>query len=78
MPVVTIGDGTALVVINPISAFLSPTFGVNSFFLPFVSVVNGSTTNPFVTAPSYTASPFTTQYVNASTFAVDSLQLDFI
>lgn len=59
--------------------FQPATFPVNGpNVLPFVSVANGNTTVPFAVNPSNQQSPFTTQAVNASTFAIDSLQIDFI
>lgn len=78
MPVTTLSDGTSLVVINPLSLYLSQVFTANSNYLPFVNVAAGSSTLPFAAAPTFTASPFSSQYNNVSTFGLDSLQLEFI
>lgn len=78
MPVTILSDGTGLVTIHPIDAFNPSTFVVNGFTLPFVSVASGSSTTPFVTAPTSAFTPFNSQYVNAVTYAVDSVQVDFI
>lgn len=71
-------DGTALCVINPSSIFNSSAFIANQNYLPFVSVASGSTEFPFNVGPAFTATAFNTQAANASTFAIDSLQIDFI
>lgn len=59
-------------------AYSNATWGVNQNWLPFVSVANGSSTLPFAVAPYSLQSPFYNQRVNATTFAIDSLQIDFI
>lgn len=53
-----------------------PVNGTN--ILPFVSVASGNTTLPFAVNPSNQQTPFNTQIGNATTFAIDSLQIDFI
>jgi len=73
-----LGDGTALIIINPINLFGPQSFSAANLYLPFVSVANGSTTLPFVTTPTYTSTPFSTQYASVSTYALDSLIIDFI
>lgn len=79
MPVTTIGDGTALVTVIPNTAYQPAGFPVNGTnYLPFVSVANGNTTLPFAVNPANQQSPFATQAVNAVTFGIDSLQIDFI
>lgn len=78
MPITTLSDGTALVTIVPASAFAIPTFTANSNYLPFVSVAASSTTNPFLTVPAFSTSPFSGQVQNQTGFAIDSLQLDFV
>lgn len=72
MPVTTLADGTALVVINPTCPFVPAIYAANGKYLPFVSVAAGSTLNPFVTTPSFTASPFISQAGNTSTYGLDS------
>lgn len=59
-------------------AYNNPVWAVNQTWLPFVSVSNGSSTLPFAVAPHNMQSPFYNQRVNATTFAIDSLQIDFI
>lgn len=78
VPVTTLADGTALVTIIPEYCVNGSTIS-NSFSLPPVSVASASTTNPFAAIPSYDAAgPFNAQLANMSTFAVDSVQIDFI
>lgn len=70
-------DGTALLTIAPSFAFVAPTFTVNGTYLPFASVAVGTTSNPFVSTPTaYTA--FNSQNGSVSTFAIDSVQIDFV
>lgn len=57
---------------------MAPTWVANQAWLPFVSVASGSTSNPFAVSPSTMISPFYNQIGNAMTFALDSLQIDFI
>lgn len=80
MPVLTLTDGTALATICPITMFYSPIISVNSKYLPFVNVSNGSSTLPFLTlspAP-YAQAPFSTQTPNVIEYGVDAIQIDFI
>lgn len=47
--------------------------------MPFCTIAAGSTTNPFATAPLYSAAgPFQTQISNMVTYAVDACSVDFI
>lgn len=83
MPITTLAglapnSGTAMCVISPYNCFNLKDFAVNGNYLPFVSVAAGSTQNPFATTPTFTSSPFNSQRANTSTFAIDSLQIDFI
>lgn len=75
MQVKTIGDGTGLVTIVP-NCLFSP-MASGTVVLPFVSVANSNTTLPFAVAATM-HSPFLTQAPNAMTYALDSLQIDFI
>lgn len=50
----------------------------NGDYLPFVSVAAGNTTFPFAAVPTYTNTAFSTQATNTSTFALDSLSVDYI
>jgi len=44
-----------------------------------VTVAAGSTINPFAAAPNFgSISPFNSQTVNVSTYAIDAVTLDFI
>lgn len=70
--------GTAMCIINPFSCFNTATFSANDNYLPFVTVSSGSTQNPFAANPTFTASPFHSQAPNTATFAIDSLQIDFV
>jgi hypothetical protein len=78
MPVTTLADGTAIAIIVPYFAF-NAGWAVNNNVLPFSSVASGSSTFPYAAAPSYNAvGPFNTQIGNAITYAIDSVQVDFI
>lgn len=59
-------------------AYNNASWANNQNWLPFVSVSNGSSTLPFAVAPHSMQSPFANQKVNATTFAIDSVQIDFI
>lgn len=63
----------------PNSAFWPPPYVTNDSRLPFVSVSVGSSTTPFVAIPTASIQiPFSTQAANVVTYAIDSVQLDFI
>lgn len=80
VPVTSISDGTALVMIVPLCAPCSAYDNQANFpRMPFISVAAGSTNNPFATAPSYSPNgPFASQSANIMTYAIDSVQIDFI
>lgn len=67
-----------MITIIPNMAYNNASWVANQGFLPFVSVSSGSTTLPFAVAPFNMQSPFANQRVNATTFAIDSVQIDFI
>lgn len=71
-------DGTSLVTIIPNYAFYSNLFVANGPYLPFISVSTASSTVPFAVAPAFTGSPFNSQFNNTSTYAIDSVQIDFL
>lgn len=71
-------DGTAIVVISPSDVMNNPAFQQNNDYLPFVTVSAGNTTFPFAANPSYSNTAFNTQANNTSTFALDSLSIDYI
>jgi hypothetical protein len=77
IPITTLADGTALLTICPLYSLTDAIFVTNGTFLPFASVAVGSTTTPYVASPA-AYSPFATQRANIMTFAVDSVQVDFI
>lgn len=78
VPVSTLADGTALVTIIP-DYCVNSSFLIDSYYLPSVSVAAGSTTNPFAATPTYNGiGPFFAQQANMSTYAIDSVQIDFI
>lgn len=78
MPITSLADGTAIAIISPYSAFAGP-YAVNTALLPFLTIAAGSSTNPYAAAPNYGASsPLNAQSVNAMTFGVDAIMLDFI
>lgn len=79
VPVSILSDGTACVVIAPNSLFTNNTYTAGtSSFVPFVSVSGSSSTAPFLTIPTNAQSPFYTQAANISTYALDSLKLDYV
>lgn len=71
-------DGTAIAIIQPYSCFLSG-YAANNNFLPFITVANGSTDNPYAAIPTYApVGPFNTQQGNAITFQVDACTIDYM
>lgn len=78
-PVTTLADGTAMVVVIPIFATSPGIAPANSLVLPFFSSVIGSTTYPFAVGPGNPSQgPFFANIASMSTFAVDSVSIDFI
>ena len=78
IPVTTLVDGTALIIICPNSA-TAPVFTANSYTLPFVSVCSGSSSFPFAAVPTYgVAGPFANLASSFQNFAIDTLVIDFI
>jgi hypothetical protein len=61
-----------------LAAFNPALFVSGGRYLPFVSVASGSTDVPFLNVPTYTNSPFSSQSGNATGYALDSLQIEFI
>lgn len=78
IPITTLVDGTALLTVCPTTAFYTPTIVANSAYIPFASVALGSSTNPFVAIPTATFAPFFSQASSVITYAIDSVQIDFI
>jgi len=62
----------------PESCFAAAAFYANTPALPFISIASGNTTFPFAAAPTFVSSAFNSQYANTISFAIDSLQIDFI
>ncbi len=58
--------------------FETDVYTANSNLLPFASVCGGATPTPFSIAPYSTYSPFKSQRDSVMTYALDSLQIDFI
>lgn len=77
-PLLTLADGTAICIVVP-DTCVNGGYGVNSQILPTVSVASGSSTLPFAAAPSYApAGPFNASLSQMSSYAVDSVSIDFI
>jgi hypothetical protein len=78
VPVTTLADGTAIVVITP-SSGLYGGYNLNGQYLPFVQVANTTSQFPFVGAGTYTyPGPFNSQFPSTVEFGVDAVFLDFI
>jgi hypothetical protein len=78
IPVVSLTDGTAIVIICP-DMCTAGAYTSNFGQPPFVTVAAGSSTLPYAAVPSYGASaPFAGYTNQMSSFAVDSVQLDYL
>lgn len=78
IPVTTLVDGTALIVICP-NYVTAPVFTADASTLPFVSVCSGSSSFPFAAVPTYGApGPFANLAASFQNFAIDTLVVDFI
>lgn len=78
VPITTLSDGTALLTVMPIYAFVT-NFFPNSNFLPLATVAAGSTTLPFAAAPSYsTNNVFGNLGNSAVSFAIDTCSIDYV
>lgn len=79
IPIQSIANGTALLVINPLSMLVPASMSPTPWqALPFCTISNGNTQFPYASTPTYYYSPFTNNTSSMATFAIDHISVDYI